>query len=630
MMDVAAHPAFLPLTYDGWSCRRLELTGDEEIRARFEASQSDDFVEVQVVARDVVGTLRQLDHCAVRYRAKVGLITPAARTRMGEVVMGTAAAVDARLAASPGSNFAQAFGRRSRSGKVLLSVETIRELLAPDIVEGQEILAGWRLEAIAPFARPRAGDTSLQVQLTFLHAPTGQRLQLFTARRDDHPSLATTTHLSLTHPSFDKRLAPGSDVLLALVVFLLQVRDHDQLDLVVPQAPPELLKARGAIERPVTARDEWDVELDRLKGEIAKKELACLRPWTTAERLGSHQVLPCCQRFLQKEVLEQCDPNVESLVEAWNSPGLQSVRRAISEGRPHDTCREDCPTFHGDNSATLEVLFEKPKTQPMFENMVKIMQEIVDGVEQVDTVPLQVQVSVEEKCNIKCVMCSVSFSDGVGGGIVLEEPGAKELVSLFPKLRTLNLIGGEPTMAPLTRELLAEFDLERYPDGTAQMITNGILLTPKYTEALKKSRLVLMVSLNAATPETYEKITLRKGGFERVLANIRSLLAPDAGFIERPIVVLSFVVMKDSYLEVPAFLKIASELNCPIRLQAVYGELGGQSIFTDEALLRTVSDFFETQVLPGIGDFPEQYRENTSQVASMMKSRLERRDFSPY
>lgn len=621
----------VPLVHDGWTCRRIEVR-DEAISLRFGALGSNDTLDVELVPLDAPGpVLRRLERAAVRYRANVPSSAAASRSRLGDVVVGTANAIDAWLASTAARSFTEAFGRRASSGTLAFSADTLRELLAPDFVEGAPAVADWTLRSIAP----RADDDA--VELSFSR---GERtLAIVIAPRDDaRPARARTTHLSISHQRYEGEGYAGADALLAWLVCLLEVRDHAGLDLVLPpprpRAPGPAQQLRDAPRgAPRDAReDAWARELAALREELAKKNLACIRPWVSAERLGSWQVLPCCQRFLKPEVLEACDPNVESLVEAWNAPGLQAVRRAIASGRPHDTCREDCPTFHGENASTLETLFDTPKTPAVYENVTRVLREMIDGVERVESVPLHVQVTVEEDCNIRCVMCSITTNEPgrQGGGRVLDAAQGEEIVSLFPKLRTLNLIGGEPTMAPVTREILAQLDVERFPDADAQLITNGILLTPKYTEALKSTRLVIMVSLNAATSATFEKITGRAGAFERIVSNVRALLDPGAGFAVAPTVVLSFVVMKDTYLEVPAFLRLAAELGCPVRLQAVYGELGGQSIFTDEALLGRVSRFFDEEVSPNIADLPDQYRASVDRVASMMRSRLERRDFSPY
>jgi MoaA/NifB/PqqE/SkfB family radical SAM enzyme len=280
----------------------------------------------------------------------------------------------------------------------------------------------------------------------------------------------------------------------------------------------------------------------------------------------------------------------------------------------------------------VDWLFQTPTSREAYENTVKVVHEILDGVEHVESTPPSVTFTVEQNCNIRCVMCSVVFGgpEIEGTPRVLSAAGAEELIPLFPKIRSLALMGGEPTLAPVTRELLARYDAERYPDATAFMTTNGLLLTPKYTAAFRKTRLNVMISINAATPETYEHITGRRGGFERVVENIRALLDPQTGPEHRPVIMLSFVVMKDTYREVPDFLRLAQELGTTVRLQAVYGELGGQSIFTDEALLTTVSEFFDREVLPVLPVYPKNYQVSAERLAHIMKSRLERRDFTPY
>jgi molybdenum cofactor biosynthesis enzyme MoaA len=620
----------LLLSYVGWTCRRLNLVGDNEIVARFEALGSADAVDVQIVPKDATSTaVRHLRHCSVRYRAHIGSLARTERAQVGAMVMGLAEAIDERLAQAPGATMAAAFGRRSGGVPFVLSPESVFEVLAPEISLLEPLFAGWRLEQVTPESSGSPRDRGLRVGLHFESA-TSQRLTVLIGRRDDsRPSVAQTAHLSVTHKPFDRKTAEGADAVLALVIFLLQVRDAPGIDVTVPDAPPNLHPAND--ER-VAVPDDWDLELSRLHAELKKKNLACLRPWTTAERMGSWQVLPCCNEYLRPEVLLQCDSSTESLMDAWNSPGLQAVRRAIASGNPHATCREDCPTFHADNEQSDAWIFAKPASRAVYDNTVKVLHEMIDGVERVESIPPHIHVAVEEDCNIRCVMCGVVADDKVRERPqqVLSAAGAEEIAALLPAVRSLCLNGGEPTMAPVTREILSRLDVEKHPDTAAQMITNGILLTPKYMEALKKARLQLIVSVNAATPATFERITGRKGGFERVMQNIRALVDPSAGFLVPPHVMLSFVVMKDNYRELPAFFRIAHELKVSVRLLPVFGVRGNQSFFTDEASLREVSEFFEREVVPSATPYAPEFRTAAERMSHLLKERLERRDFSAF
>ena len=92
-------------------------------------------------------------------------------------------------------------------------------------------------------------------------------------------------------------------------------------------------------------------------------------------------------------------------------------------------------------------------------------------------------------------------------------------------------------------------------DLELSLITNGTLLSERFLDLARKIRMNwLFVSLDAATAETYHAI--RGGKFERVCEGIRRVTShrPDIP------VIIGFVVMRENYKEIPAFIRMAERL----------------------------------------------------------------------
>src|SRR3954470_12484715 len=179
--------------------------------------------------------------------------------------------------------------------------------------------------------------------------------------------------------------------------------------------------------------------------------------------------------------------------------------------------------------------------------------------------PEHLQIVVSGACILRCRMCLVRYAPAIGrreGALAYED--YLELVDALPGLRRLTLQGlGEPLLSP---HLL---DMIRHAAGRGIHVgfnTNGVLLTRGVARALLAAGTGhVHVSLDGATATTYEDVrhgtgeAPRPGQFERVVANLRRLLAL-RGDERRPRVVLVFVAMRRNVGELEALVDLATGL----------------------------------------------------------------------
>ncbi|WP_243362578.1 radical SAM protein [Fundidesulfovibrio terrae] len=158
------------------------------------------------------------------------------------------------------------------------------------------------------------------------------------------------------------------------------------------------------------------------------------------------------------------------------------------------------------------------------------------------------------KCNYNCVMCAESERDS---DKELSELALSRLEEVLPFARTLFITGGEPLMYPHLERLLragSQAGCELW------MVSNGSLLTEKKREMLLDAGLSqVKISLDAATPKTYQKI--RGGNFLKVLGNIAALseLKLRRG-VHLPSIQLGFVAMRSNIAELGKLAVIAGNL----------------------------------------------------------------------
>jgi radical SAM protein with 4Fe4S-binding SPASM domain len=186
---------------------------------------------------------------------------------------------------------------------------------------------------------------------------------------------------------------------------------------------------------------------------------------------------------------------------------------------------------------------------------------------EVPPLPRELQVEVTGACNLRCRMCLVRYAPAVGrreGALAYEDFLA--LVDALPELRRVTLQGlGEPLLSPHLA------DMVRHAAGRGIDVgfnTNGTLLGAATARELVAAGLGwLHVSLDGATSDTYEDVRHgtsfkpRPGQFERVVANLRGLVAAraEAGGT-RPRIQLVFVAMRRNVAELPALVRLAADI----------------------------------------------------------------------
>jgi len=137
----------------------------------------------------------------------------------------------------------------------------------------------------------------------------------------------------------------------------------------------------------------------------------------------------------------------------------------------------------------------------------------------------------------------------------LSNERARKLIEEIAKLKPGWVIveGGEPLLREDLSELLA---LMREKQLDVYLITNGLLLTPQIMTSLKQLGVRVMISIDGASPTTYESI--RQGAsFEQVLQSARSCARQ--GLLEA----INFTILEKNYTEIPAILELAASIGVP-------------------------------------------------------------------
>lgn len=194
-------------------------------------------------------------------------------------------------------------------------------------------------------------------------------------------------------------------------------------------------------------------------------------------------------------------------------------------------------------------------------NTVLNRRELLDGGVELRSYPPKLGIDMTGTCNVKppCVYCAWDFNKDLEGGNAALPFNTETLDAYGPFFEDahelVNCSIGEPFMMKNVDELLDAFGTR---GKVLELTTNGQILTDANIARLLGRNVHLYVSLDAATADTYAK--LRNPTFDRLLDNVRRLVAAKGGRGRLPLVYAVFMPMKANAHEVDAFVKLADEL----------------------------------------------------------------------
>jgi MoaA/NifB/PqqE/SkfB family radical SAM enzyme len=355
---------------------------------------------------------------------------------------------------------------------------------------------------------------------------------------------------------------------------------------------------------------------------------ACLSPWSVLAAHNPNGSVTPCRGSLLRDAVYAVTGNwlSQPLLEVWNSDGMRQVRRAHAAGQPHRTCKDHCPVFFGSAHMT-DLPSSIPMGRAFSDNLVLQLQEMLDGADVLQSRPTCLVISPSLTCNNHCRMCSVH--DDVRPWTEMPPEVWASMEEMLPTLRDLSFAGAEPLTSPRFAELVRRCDTDRYPDLEMTLTTNGLLLEPALLRDMARARFrTVIVSINASSDATYERITGTRGGYLRAMTGVRTLLDACSGWRNRPQVVLSFVVMRSNAHEMAAFVDLAVALGVGFRLLPVERDAGGESIFTDAKVLGSILDRIAQEIRPRVAGIPWAQAE-IDLLQARLRFRLNSGDLAP-
>ena len=282
--------------------------------------------------------------------------------------------------------------------------------------------------------------------------------------------------------------------------------------------------------------------------DLSKK--FCKAPWDFL-LVGADYSTQCC--YINKNIgkIKSGD-----LFEVWNSDEAKEVRRSILDGDFKYCKQEICPYIQED-------------TLPDRDSNDTEIRTIIDNyVLDYDGIPGYIHLCNDLSCNLECPSCRkekitqyLNEED-----FKINDEFQLKLLKLLEKnpnkIVTINITGsGDPFASKLYREFLFNIDGNKYPNLRIGLQTNGVMMTPKYWDKIKrihKNLIHIMISVDAATKEVYDKV--RVGGDWDILNNNIKFLRDEIEKNNLKIYTeMSFILQQKNYKDLPKFVELADE-----------------------------------------------------------------------
>jgi MoaA/NifB/PqqE/SkfB family radical SAM enzyme len=284
---------------------------------------------------------------------------------------------------------------------------------------------------------------------------------------------------------------------------------------------------------------------------IMERKVFCARPFEFFEVDAEGDAWVCCQDWIDTPIGNLRE---HSLMEVWNSPVAQDIRRSILDGSFKYCNKETCPKIVSNSLVEIQNI-----TNPYRKKIVEERPIVLENG------PLTLNLGYDNSCNLACRSCRPHIIALTG-----DKFGAAELIQqrviaegLRNAKRAIITGHGDAIASKLFRRLLQDLEAKQFPDLKIDLMTNGLLFTPAIWESFRKAHRAIRsvsISIDAATEETF-KINRGNADFRKLLKNLEFIgrLKTDEKltFFE-----ISFVVQRNNYREMKAFVEMGRRLSC--------------------------------------------------------------------
>ena len=188
--------------------------------------------------------------------------------------------------------------------------------------------------------------------------------------------------------------------------------------------------------------------------------------------------------------------------------------------------------------------------------------------------PKVLEFSLENTCNLECIMCSGEVSSSIRKNrdklppiqSPYDDEFVKQLEEFIPFANEAKFYGGEPFMTPIYFNIWDRI-YELNKDIKLFTITNGTKLNTRIKEVLERQKFEIAVSIDGYTADTYSKIR-KNADFDTVMKNLDyfNKYCLKNGY---PLTI-SFTAMRNNWRELPKMVELCNKIKAHIYISYVH------------------------------------------------------------
>lgn len=186
----------------------------------------------------------------------------------------------------------------------------------------------------------------------------------------------------------------------------------------------------------------------------------------------------------------------------------------------------------------------------MLQNLLKNEYEIARKEKKLLSFPRSLNVTLTNKCNLKCIMCFANEEKFEISNNILQE-----IKNIIPYLQNISWMGGEIFLYKDFIEVLqwtAQYSVRQ------EIITNGLLLDEKTIKILLTNNIDITMSIDGTSKDVYENIRLN-GNFEELLEILSHISKIRKELNSTSRLKLNTVIIKGNYHQITDFLEFANK-----------------------------------------------------------------------
>lgn len=248
-----------------------------------------------------------------------------------------------------------------------------------------------------------------------------------------------------------------------------------------------------------------------------------------------------------------------SLREIWDGPRARFLRRAVEQGDLSHGC------------VTCRLQLDHGSDAPVARTYDAHVPDSDDP-----AWPRTMAFALHNTCNLQCAMCNGEFSSSIRAQVE-QRPALPraygdaffdQLDEFLPHLELARFLGGEPFLVAEHHRIWDRM-VELGLDTTCHVTTNGTRYDQRIEELLERLRFGIQVSIDGATPATFEAVR-RGASHAEVLANARRFAAYAR---ERGTAFgINFCLLRTNWHELGEVLALGDELDAPVNVILVQEE----------------------------------------------------------